>query len=91
MQNFPRYFQRQRTALFLIGDPKQSIYRFRGADVFSYLSATRPARPRCTNWRSEELIAAVNAVFQNRPDDLFVYEDIVRVPKRRCPMNARNW
>lgn len=27
--------------LFLIGDPKQAIYRFRGADVFAYLSARK--------------------------------------------------
>ncbi len=28
--------------LYLIGDPKQAIYRFRGADVFAYLSAKTP-------------------------------------------------
>lgn len=27
--------------LFLIGDPKQSIYRFRGADIFAYFKTTR--------------------------------------------------
>ena len=30
-----------RLPLFLIGDPKQAIYAFRGADVFSYIEATR--------------------------------------------------
>ena len=30
--------------MFLIGDPKQAIYSFRGADVFAYLRAARDAR-----------------------------------------------
>ena len=33
-------------ALFLVGDPKQAIYRFRGADVHTYLLAKKAlARP----------------------------------------------
>lgn len=42
--------------LFLIGDPKQSIYRFRGADIFAYLQLARqPGLERFsldTNYRS---------------------------------------
>jgi len=53
--------------LFLIGDPKQAIYRFRGADVFAYLAGAREAERRYglgTNWRSTPgLITAVNALF----------------------------
>jgi exodeoxyribonuclease V beta subunit len=37
-----RAFHRHST-LILIGDPKQSIYAFRGADVFSYLDAAQQA------------------------------------------------
>lgn len=54
--------------LFLIGDPKQSIYGFRGADIHSYLSARRATDGRHylldTNYRSTDaLVNAVNRVF----------------------------
>ena len=57
------------SGLFLIGDPKQAIYSFRGADVFTYLSAREDAREGLhglgVNWRSRpEVIAAVNALFK---------------------------
>ena len=42
--------------MILIGDPKQAIYAFRGADVFSYLGAVDEAGGRATldtNWRSD--------------------------------------
>ena len=42
--------------LVVIGDPKQSIYSFRGADVESYLAALDGAdalRTLETNWRSD--------------------------------------
>ena len=51
----------------VVGDPKQSIYRFRGADVFAYLASRRTAGGRIhldRNWRSvPALVEAVNAVF----------------------------
>jgi exodeoxyribonuclease V beta subunit len=54
--------------LFLIGDPKQSIYGFRGADIHSYLDARRATAGRHyqlgTNFRSTaQIVAAVNQVF----------------------------
>jgi exodeoxyribonuclease V beta subunit len=57
-----------RTALLLIGDPKQSIYGFRGADIHSYLSARRATEGRHyvlgTNYRSTQaLVDAVNHSF----------------------------
>jgi len=56
--------------LFLIGDPKQSIYGFRGADIHSYLSARRATAGRHyqlgTNYRSTtELVRAVNRLFHH--------------------------
>ncbi|MCA8948805.1 MAG: UvrD-helicase domain-containing protein [Planctomycetes bacterium] len=52
-------------SLFLIGDPKQSIYGFRGADLDAYLAAQDDATARFTlgtNWRSADgLVRAVQA------------------------------
>ncbi|MDX2370258.1 MAG: UvrD-helicase domain-containing protein, partial [Colwellia sp.] len=42
-------------ALYLIGDPKQAIYGFRGGDIFAYLSARNDCDYHWlmdTNWRS---------------------------------------
>lgn len=56
------------TDLVLIGDPKQAIYAFRGADVVSYLAASEGADSHATlatNWRSDEpLLAALDTVFR---------------------------
>jgi exodeoxyribonuclease V beta subunit len=54
--------------LFLIGDPKQSIYGFRGADINSYLSARASTEGRHyqlgTNYRSTAaVVEAVNQLF----------------------------
>lgn len=52
--------------LILIGDPKQAIYAFRGADVFSYLAAARAAdsvKSLLVNWRSDAaVVEGVNAL-----------------------------
>jgi exodeoxyribonuclease V beta subunit len=53
--------------LYLIGDPKQAIYGFRGADVSTYLQAAATASQQYsldTNWRSESaLVNGVNSLF----------------------------
>lgn len=54
-------------ATILIGDPKQSIYAFRGADLSSYLAAKRGADVHTLeiNWRSDApLVDAVHELFQ---------------------------
>jgi exodeoxyribonuclease V beta subunit len=57
--------------LFLIGDPKQAIYGFRGADVNAYIAAAKEASRSYTldvNWRSApDLIEAVNSLFGSAP------------------------
>ena len=65
------------TALLLIGDPKQSIYGFRGADIHSYLAARRATAGRHhvlgTNFRSTQaMVDAVNRWFEI-PADAFGY------------------
>ncbi|MFO1428547.1 MAG: exodeoxyribonuclease V subunit beta [Candidatus Competibacteraceae bacterium] len=65
--------------VFLVGDPKQAIYSFRGADIFAYLQARQHAGKAHTltmNWRSDPgLIQAVNALFSHRPQP-FLLEQI---------------
>ena len=57
----------RKSALYIVGDPKQSIYEFRGADIFAYLSAQQGSHSQMRldrNWRSApDLVAAVNAIF----------------------------
>jgi exodeoxyribonuclease-5 len=49
-------------ALFLVGDPKQAIYRFRGADVETYLVAKRALATR-----DPKAILDVSANFRSQP------------------------
>ncbi len=76
---FKKVFGTGNSILFLIGDPKQAIYSFRGADIFAYMEAAGDVASRYTlgeNWRSEpDLIAAINAMFA-RADRPFVYDEI---------------
>lgn len=66
-------------ALILIGDPKQAIYAFRGADIHTYLRAREATWGRHytldTNFRSSKaMVAAVNHVFEvaeKRPGGAF--------------------
>ncbi|WP_158521505.1 exodeoxyribonuclease V subunit beta [Kushneria konosiri] len=55
------------TALLMIGDPRQAIYGFRGADIETYLQARRHVDQRYTldrNFRSTEaMVSAVNQLF----------------------------
>ncbi|MBP7901707.1 MAG: exodeoxyribonuclease V subunit beta [Spirochaetes bacterium] len=72
--------------LIYIGDPKQSIYRFRGADIYSYIEVSKKSSNRYNlqkNWRSEEnLLSAVNAFFGYK--NPFNNDDIDFVPAEPC-------
>ncbi|MCA2016916.1 exodeoxyribonuclease V subunit beta [Vibrio tritonius] len=72
------YLAHPQTGLFMIGDPKQAIYAFRGADIFTYIRARNQVSAHYTlgtNWRSSaDMVACVNQVF-DRPDSPFIYDD----------------
>lgn len=81
------------STLFLIGDPKQAIYSFRGADIFTYLNASRhiSEESRHTlekNWRSEpKLLEALNHVFNRELP--FVFDEIAFEPVSPAEMPDR--
>ena len=60
---------------YLIGDPKQSIYEFRGSDINSYLKAKNLIGEKAvyslnTNYRSyPSLIESVNTIFKSNKDE----------------------
>lgn len=65
--------------LYLIGDPKQAIYKFRGADIHSYFQAKARADRLLTlerNYRSHPaLVAEVNRLFTSRARPFFFPEE----------------
>lgn len=89
---FQQLFASGDHSLFLVGDPKQAIYSFRGADIFAYLKA-KGSSPHCytldTNWRSSPgLIAAVNNLFSQSAQS-FLFEQITFSEVKPAP-NAAN-
>ncbi len=85
-------------AILLIGDPKQSIYAFRGADIASYLRARTATTGRhamlATNHRATAaLVGAVNRLFQRaeeRPGEgAFRFRTADADPVPFIPVGAR--
>lgn len=90
--------------LCFVGDPKQAIYAFRGADLATYLTAKEQAQ--CTyeldtNHRSTaELISALNGLFQHPApfaEAKLDYPPVKAAAPRRAPLKlatepkALNW
>ena len=66
---FPKSAGAEGGKLIAVGDPKQAIYAFRGADVYAYLNARDVANMSTltTNYRSDEpVLAKLNALFEGR-------------------------
>ncbi len=83
------YLNNPECGLFMIGDPKQAIYGFRGADIFTYIKARNQVSAHYTlgtNWRSSaDMVQAVNQVFA-LPDSPFIYDsDIPFLPVKYSP------
>ncbi len=82
---FDRVFRSPDHYLFLIGDPKQAIYSFRGADIHAYLAARRRADRQYTllqNWRSDgRWVQGLNRLY-GRAVRPFLDPDIPYVPVR---------
>jgi len=84
----PRQWEIFRTVLtdglFLIGDPKQAIYGFRGGDIHTYLNAKSraiPAPPLNRNFRSRPcVLRAIETLYGNAGDTAFGSADIEFIP-----------
>jgi exodeoxyribonuclease V beta subunit len=85
------------SSLIMIGDPKQAIYAFRGADIYTYLRAKQDCGTRCeslgTNYRSTAgMVRAVNHVFHRAeqfPAGAFRFRDSSGDPIPFQPVAAR--
>jgi exodeoxyribonuclease V beta subunit len=77
--------------LVLVGDPKQAIYSFRGADIHTYLAAVDRRtgigrRTLGTNWRSDRrLLEALELLFDGAT---FGDPSIAFTPVRSAPVHA---
>ncbi|HCD4800483.1 TPA: exodeoxyribonuclease V subunit beta [Klebsiella pneumoniae] len=88
---FRRIWRRQpETALLLIGDPKQAIYAFRGADIFTYMKARGDVAAHYTldtNWRSSPgMVGSVNRLFSLN-DNPFMFHEIPFLPVKAAAKN----
>ncbi|WP_392551827.1 exodeoxyribonuclease V subunit beta [Orbus wheelerorum] len=73
------YHNRKQSGLLLIGDPKQAIYGFRGADIFTYIEAKKSVDHQftmMTNWRSSaSMVSGVNSLYR-RKEQPFIFDAI---------------
>ncbi len=82
---FRRIYANSDAPLFLIGDPKQAIYSFRGADIFAYFQAASDVGKERrftlnTNWRSTpKLLDGFNRLFDHARQP-FVFDGIPSPP-----------
>ncbi|MDC0609364.1 exodeoxyribonuclease V subunit beta [Vibrio sp.] len=72
------------SGLFMIGDPKQAIYAFRGADIFTYIKARNQVTAHytlATNWRSTaDMVNVTNTIFSQASSPFLYDNDIPFIP-----------
>ena len=79
---FSKIYGQQNTTLAMIGDPKQAIYGFRGADIFTYIGAKEAVQTDQqftlgTNFRSStDIVNSVNSLFGKHANS-FIYNDAI--------------
>ncbi|PMJ90149.1 exodeoxyribonuclease V subunit beta [Vibrio sp. 10N.261.55.A7] len=90
------YLDNPECGLFMIGDPKQAIYGFRGADIFTYIKARNQVSAHYTlgtNWRSSaNMVLSVNQLFQSSSSPFIYDEDIPFLPVNYSPVaEKKHW
>ncbi|EIC84253.1 exodeoxyribonuclease V subunit beta [Serratia sp. M24T3] len=85
------YGNQTQCGLLLIGDPKQAIYAFRGADIFTYMRARSEVSAHYTmdtNWRSSvSMVRSVNQLF-SRLASPFLFSQIPFISVQPASKNA---
>lgn len=85
------YLNQPSTALLLIGDPKQAIYAFRGADIFTYMKARHEVSDHYTldtNWRSAPaMVSSVNRLFE-QVENPFLFRQIPFLSVKAAAKNS---
>ena len=80
--------------LYLVGDPKQSIYSFRSSDIYSYLAAAQVIKNKAqlrTNYRSEpKLLNVLNQLFSQNPDWLALENVPLKFHPVQIPPSAKD-
>ncbi|MBQ9088774.1 MAG: UvrD-helicase domain-containing protein [Lentisphaeria bacterium] len=88
---FSTLFEGSNSCMFMVGDPRQAIYRFRGGDIYTYLKAKKTAQQQGrvyrlgVNYRSSvNMVQMVNHLFAGH-EDPFNTEDIDFPPLESRP------
>lgn len=89
------YAKQEQLCWIMIGDPKQAIYAFRGADIYTYIQAKQQVPASChytleTNWRSQaDLVDSVNDLFSRQPQVFLTGKEIEFLPVKAAKKRSQ--